>query len=94
MTEKDIEIYFCKEIGKRKGKAYKFISPTANGVPDRIVLAPGGKIAFVELKAPGKKPRKLQLYTFKQFEKLGFKVEVIDSFEKVDKFVDVMFNAI
>ncbi len=52
------------------------------GVPDRLVLLPKGKIYFVELKAPGKKLRPLQLKRKEQLESLGFKVYVIDSYEK------------
>ena len=57
---------------KRKGMALKFVSPGMNGVPDRIVLMPDGKMAFVELKAPGKKPRPLQLKRKRMLERLGF----------------------
>jgi hypothetical protein len=57
MREKDIESYLRDQVKKIKGIAYKFESPGNSGVPDRLVLLPDGKIYFVELKAPGKKPR-------------------------------------
>ena len=54
------------------------ISPGYDGVPDRIVLFPGGRIAFVEVKAPGKTLRPLQVRRKRQLELLGFKVYVLD----------------
>ena len=60
MLESEIEKYLCKRVkAELKGRAFKFVSPGFSGVPDRIVLAPTGRIWFVETKAPGKKLRKL-----------------------------------
>jgi hypothetical protein len=69
------------------GLALKFVSPSMAGVPDRIVLLPNARIAFVELKAPGKKMRPLQIKRKKQLEALGFEVYCIDSFKSVDDFI-------
>ncbi|PTY76688.1 nuclease, partial [Heyndrickxia sporothermodurans] len=60
MRERDIEIYLRDEVKKIKGRAYKFESPGNAGVPDRLVILPGGRVFFIELKAPGKKSRPLQ----------------------------------
>lgn len=87
LLESVIEKRLKKEIEKIGGKALKFISPGMSGVPDRIVLMPQGRIAFVELKAPGKKRRKLQEYRAMELEKLGFRVECIDSIDGVQSFV-------
>lgn len=87
MEESKIEKYLKKEIELLGGKALKFISPGTSGVPDRIVLLPQGKIIFVELKAPGKKPRPMQEYRIKELKALGFRVEIIDSIEKVNNFI-------
>lgn len=54
MRESVVEKKFAAEVKKRGGLAVKFVSPGFNGVPDRLVLFPGGRLAFVELKAPGK----------------------------------------
>ena len=68
--------------------ALKFVSPGMNGVPDRIVLMPDGKMAFVELKAPGKKPRPLQLKRKRMLEMLGFPVYVVDNIEQIGGILD------
>lgn len=49
-----------------------------------MVLLPGGKVVFVELKAPGEKLRKIQEYRAKELRKLGFEVDCLDTVEKVD----------
>ncbi|ADK16693.1 VRR-NUC domain-containing protein [Clostridium ljungdahlii] len=87
MLESVIEKRLKKEIEKIGGKALKFVSPGMSGVPDRIVLLPHGKIIFVELKAPGKKRRKLQEYRAKELNTLGFRVECIDSISGVKQFI-------
>jgi hypothetical protein len=88
MEESRIEKRLKNEIEKIGGKALKFVSPGMSGVPDRIVLLPQGRIAFVELKASGKKLRPIQEYRAKELKSLGFRVECIDSIEKVMKFVE------
>lgn len=73
-TEKDIESYLTKQAEKFGGMSRKWESPGWDGAPDRIVLMPHNKIAFVELKKPAGKPRLLQLKRAKQLQALGFKV--------------------
>ncbi len=84
MLEKEIESYLQRKTKEAGGVAYKFVSPGNDGVPDRILCLPGGRIAFIELKAPGKGARPLQAQQISRLQKLGFRVEVIDSKEKVD----------
>lgn len=90
MREKEIEEYLRKEVKKAGGKAYKFESPGNDGVPDRIVIFPGNKIYFVELKAPGKKPRPLQVKQMRDLKNFGCSVSVLDGKERVDQFIDLM----
>ncbi len=87
MKEKDVETYLRERAKKAGGKAYKFVSPGNDGVPDRLVCLPGGCVAFVELKAPGKVPRPLQRGQQEFLKRLGFRVEVIDSKQRVDDFM-------
>jgi len=92
MLEKQIETKLKREVKRIGGMAFKLATPGNAGVPDRLVLLPTGDVVFVELKAPGKKLRPLQLKRKKQLENLGFKVYVIDSYKKIDAFIeDVMF---
>lgn len=87
MTEKDIEKYLRDRVKELGGKAYKWVSPGNAGVPDRQVLLPGGKIIFIELKAPGKKSTPLQLAQQQKLIALGFWVMVISSKDEVDGFI-------
>lgn len=86
--ENRIERHLAMSVKKMGGMAVKFVSPGLDGVPDRIVLLPGKKIAFVELKAPGKKPRPLQAKRKRQLEALGFPVYVIDGVEQIGGVLD------
>lgn len=88
MREKAIEAKLVKAVRIMGGLAPKFISPGFDGVPDRLVLLPKGKIAFVELKAPGKTLRPLQMRRKKQLETLGFTVYRIDSEEQIGGILD------
>lgn len=88
MREKQIENKLATEAKKLGGIAVKFVSPSFDGMPDRLVLIPGGHIAFVELKAPGKKPRPLQLSRHRLLRSLGFRVYVIDSVEQIGGMLD------
>ncbi len=83
MLEKQIENKLTRSVKKSGGIALKFVSPSFAGMPDRLVLLPDGVFAFVELKAPGKKPRPLQVSRHKMLRTLGFKVYVIDSAEQI-----------
>jgi hypothetical protein len=88
MIEKEIEKRLTTEVKKAGGIAPKFVSPGFAGMPDRIVLLPDGFLAFAELKAPGKKPRPLQLTRHRLLRSLGFKVYVIDSIEQIGGMLD------
>ena len=88
MTEKQIEQKLVKAVKAKGGLAPKFVSPGFDGVPDRIVLLPRGRIAFVELKAKGRKMRPLQVRRKRQLESLGFSVYCIDSPEQIGGILD------
>ena len=77
MLEKDIEKLFTAEIKKAGGKAYKFTSPGNDGVPDRIVMLPDGRIVFVELKTDTGKLSRLQELQRRQIAELGQTVRVL-----------------
>ncbi len=85
MKEKEIESKLTKTVKKHGGVCWKFTSPGTAGVPDRIILMPGCKIAFVEVKAPGETPRPLQVSRMKLLNRLGFKVYVLDNPDEIQK---------
>ena len=93
MLEKEIESLLYRKAKQMGGMALKFVSPGMSGVPDRIVLFPGGHIAFVELKAPGKHMRPLQLRRKRQLETLGFSVYCIDRPEQIGGVLDEIRGA-
>ena len=82
MREKVIEHKLLTEVKKIGGLALKFVSPGYDGV------LPGGKIGFVEVKAPGEKPRPLQLARHRLLRRLGFKVFVLDNPQQIGEIID------
>lgn len=92
MLEKQIEHKLSLTVKRRGGIALKFVSPSFAGMPDRLVLLPDGYIAFVELKAPGKKPRPLQLARHRLLRRLGFPVYVIDREEQIGGMLDELLS--
>jgi hypothetical protein len=88
MREKTIEKKLVQAVKATGGIAPKFVSPGFDGMPDRIVLLPSGYIAFVELKAPGEKPRPLQLARHKLLRRLGFQVYVLDDEQQIGGVLD------
>lgn len=98
MLESEIENRLHTKIKKLGTKelrplCLKFVSPGFTGVPDRVILLPGGRLVFVELKQPGKKERPRQRLVQGLLRKLGFQVfSAVDSYEKVDEVVDLCRN--
>lgn len=88
MNEKFIEKKLVETVKKLGGLAPKFVSPGFDGVPDRIVLLPHGVFAFIELKAPGKEMRPLQVRRKRQLEQLGFSVYCVDSLKQIGVILD------
>ncbi|MGN0270911.1 MAG: VRR-NUC domain-containing protein [Candidatus Weimeria sp.] len=84
-SEKFIEMSLVRAVKEAGGMAPKFTAPGTSGMPDRIVLLPEGQMFFVELKAPGKKPRPLQERMHERLRALGFDVYVIDDAKKIQE---------
>jgi hypothetical protein len=87
MRETRIENRLKTQVEKLEGISLKFISPGWSGCPDRVVLLPGGKAIFIELKAPGKKAEPLQAYRISQLKDLGFEAYTINSLKGVEEFI-------
>ena len=88
MREKIVEEHLVKAVRLMGGLAPKFVSPGFDGVPDRLILLPNGRMAFAELKAPGKQLRPLQKRRKRQLETLGFRVFVIDNTDQIGGVLD------
>lgn len=94
ITEKQIEAYLVKKIKQLGGKAYKFVSPGNAGVPDRILVLPGGKIIFAELKRSGGKTTPLQDVQITTLKKLGCDVGIVSSIEEADDCIEYCWRQI
>jgi len=91
--EKEVESKLVQMVRKHGGLALKFVSPGFNGVPDRLLLFTDGRMAFAEVKAPGEKPRPLQVHRMEQLRKMGFLVFVIDNIEQIGGMIDEICSA-
>lgn len=92
MLESKVETYFQDQVRMCGGLTLKFTSPTMRGVPDQIVLYNGNGY-FVEMKAPGEKPRESQVAVHELFNDHGITVYTIDTIEMVDQFIETTLNA-
>ncbi len=87
MREKQIERKLVNAVKAASGIAPKFVSPGYDGMPDRLLLFPGGRMAFVEVKALGGRLRLLQTARHRMLRKLGFKVYILDAETDIEKIV-------
>ena len=88
MRESTIEKHLVKVVRDSGGLAIKLVSPGWAGIPDRLILMPQGRLAFVELKAPGHTLRPLQVRRKRQLEALGFSVYCINQLEQIGGVLD------
>lgn len=77
--EQKIEKKLAREVRNHGGLCLKFTSPGTAGMPDRLIIMPGGHTAFIEVKAPGQKPRPLQKHRLQQLQQLGATTYVLDN---------------
>ncbi len=94
MLEREIEKKLVDGVRKLGGRAYKFVSPGNDGVPDRIVVLPDTAPMFVELKTESGKLSSLQKVQITRLEKLGQNVRVLYGLEDVKRFLEEMRNGI
>jgi hypothetical protein len=89
LRESQVEAYLVRKVEENGGVAEKFTSPNRRSVPDRIVMWPydDGFFGFVECKAPGEKPTPSQEKDHERRRKMGFSVEIVDSYEAVDAYL-------
>jgi hypothetical protein len=87
LLERDVERHLVKRVAEMGGRCFKWVSPGHAGVPDRIAILPGGRVAFIELKRPGQKPRALQQAMLNILNGLGCRTACLDTREAVDAFL-------
>lgn len=92
MRERDIERHLRQAVREAGGKAYKFKSPGQRSVPDRMCVFPGGRVVFVECKAPGEQPTKAQERELESLRALGFAVRVVDSLTDIQDLKRRLFD--
>ena len=74
----------CKALG---WMCIKLTSQYQRGLPDRLILMPGGRVCFAEIKTTGKKPTALQRVTHERLRALGYRVEVVDTTESLENLI-------
>ena len=89
-SEKVIERKLVEAVKANGGMCIKLLCDQLTGLPDRMCLFPNHKIVFVELKTTGRKPKRIQLFIHDKLRALGFRVEVIDSVEGVEQFINII----
>lgn len=97
IIENDVEKHLRERVKKAGGKAYKLSSQIENGMPDRLVCLPGGRVFFIETKRPkGGRLSKIQIYRHRELTRIGVQVRVLCTKEAIDEFIEkeVMTNEI
>lgn len=89
-SEKLVERKLVELVKLNGGMCIKLLCDQLIGLPDRLCLFPGHKLVFVELKTTGQKPKRIQVFMHNKLRALGFRVEVIDTVEGVNKFIESM----
>jgi len=89
MKESTVEQKLVKGVKALGGRAYKFVSPGNNGVPDRLVILPGGRVVFVELKTERGRLSPVQSFQIGVMGRLGCEVQVLYGAEDVIRFLDL-----
>ncbi len=91
--ERDVEKWLCNQVKKLGGHAYKFVSPGCDGVPDRIIILPGGRVYFVELKTDKGQPSLIQEWQMRFLSDLGCDVRLIRGMDEARVFIEEVQDA-
>jgi hypothetical protein len=88
VSEKSIERYLVEKAKENGMLCLKYSNPNMVGYPDRLLVLPGAKVIWVELKSKGKKPAKIQAQRHKELAELGHRVLVIDNKNDIDILIE------
>lgn len=86
-SEKLLERKLRQKVDQLGGWSIKLLATHITGLPDRLCLFPGGKVVFVEVKTTGQKIKKIQGKVHDRLRSMGFRVEVIDTSEGIEKVI-------
>lgn len=88
-TQREIRLeqYLIEQVQMRGGLCWKLAPLSAVGIPDRIILLPRGRVAFLELKRDGKEPTRVQAYWLNRLRNMGFRASWAASRERVNEFM-------
>ena len=90
VRERDIEKWLVSLVKRMGGEAFKFVSPGNDGVPDRLVCMPGGRVYFVELKTDEGRPSGIQQWQMERLRRLGLNVHLITGMEEAVRFIEML----
>lgn len=93
MRESAIEARLRDGVKAMGGICWKFVSPGTTGVPDRIIILPGGTIIFVELKADTGRTSDIQQYRINELRNIGADVRVLKGLPQVKAFLEEVMEA-
>ena len=88
MKESMIEAKLVKGIQRAGGLCYKFTSPGNPGVPDRVIILPGGRVVFAELKTEVGRLSSIQRWQTGELRARGAEVRVLKGMEQVQAFLE------
>lgn len=86
MRENTVEKALNRRCKEEKWLCLKMTA--ASGIPDRLLVLPGGRVVWVEVKRPGGKPRLLQEGYHKKLRGMGHPVFVVDSVDGVNELME------
>lgn len=94
IRERDLEARLVREVRRRGGLTYKFTSPGQVGVPDRIVILPGGAVWFLELKTETGRLSRTQYHQLQRLRGMGANALAVYGGAELDRVLEVMFHGI
>lgn len=90
MKESAIEAKLVRMVKDLGGLCFKFVSPGNPGVPDRVILLPGGRVVFAELKTEAGRLASIQKWQLDEMRKRGADVRVLRGLDQVNAFAEEM----
>lgn len=90
VLERHVEAYLLTRVKQLGGTTIKMATIHQRSLPDRLVVLPGGKVGFAELKRPGGKATAAQIHIITKLQRLGCFAQVVVGKEGVDEFLTAL----